>query len=155
MIQRHESLRTSIMEAQGRPVARVEERARLKLRLLDLSRLPPNRSETEVAHAVQESAREPFDLGQAPLMRARLLRLGIVSHVLLLNFHHVIADGSSLVNFYRELALTYEACANGRAAALDPLRLQYADYASWQQHWLNEPAAQAQIAYWRRQLEGV
>jgi amino acid adenylation domain-containing protein len=74
---------------------------------------------------------------------------------LILNFHHIIADGSSLAIFYRELGLFYEAACNGEQASLPPLPVQYADFAAWQQEWLTSDAFETQIAYWKRQLAGL
>ena len=47
-------------------------------------------------------------------MRAKLLRLAEQEYVLILNFHHIVCDGSSLIIFYQELAALYEAFLEGR-----------------------------------------
>ena len=155
ILRRHESLRTAIVEDHGRPCQKFLANAELTLPLVDLTQLSPEQADAEVLRLVAEDARLPYDLGGAPLLRAKLLRLGKEQHVIILNFHHIVADGSSLGEFYRELALLYDGLVSGSMPALPTLAVQYADYCSWQQEWLASPAAQAQLAYWRRQLSGA
>ena len=51
-------------------------------------------------------------------MRATLVKLADDDHVFILNFHHIIADGSSLAIFYKELAALYDAARDGKTASL-------------------------------------
>ncbi len=97
----------------------------------------------------------PYDLARAPLWRAQLVKLAEQEHLLILNFHHIIADGASLAIFYRELASSYEAYRRKEVASFAPLPLSYADYAGWQQQWLASPACAAELDYWKRNLAGL
>ncbi|MGH7809065.1 MAG: condensation domain-containing protein, partial [Candidatus Binatia bacterium] len=152
IIERHESLRTAIVESRGRPTQRILPHAHLALRLVDLTLFQAEQANAEVRRLANLDLRLSYDLAIAPLMRASLLKLSAEEHVLLLNFHHIIADASSLVYFYRELATFYEAALVGSAVSLPRLPVQFADYASWQQRWLGSAAAKAQLAYWQLQL---
>ena len=40
----------------------------------------------------------------------------------------------------------------GNAVELEPLPIQYGDYALWQQQWLQGEALEQQLAYWKQQL---
>jgi hypothetical protein len=53
----------------------------------------------------------PIDLASGLLLRATLLRLDAVRHVLLLNLHHIAADLWSLGILANELAALYPAFA--------------------------------------------
>src|SRR5207245_1359953 len=75
-------------------------------------------------------------------------------HVLLLVLHHIIADGWSRSNFYRELSEAYQALATGRAAPRRELGVQFADYSARQKDWLDSGALDAQTAYWKTKLAG-
>jgi hypothetical protein len=81
--------------------------------------------------------------------------LGEQEHILLLSIHHIVSDGWSMAIFFRELSLLYEAYANGQASPLADLPVQYADYAVWQRNWLQGEVLESQLAYWKRQLEGI
>ena len=85
-------------------------------------------------------------------MRAKLLRLSEDEHFLILNFHHIVCDGSSLIIFYQELAALYEAFLEGKDSNLPSLPVQYADYAVWQHERLQGEVLESQLAYWKRQL---
>jgi amino acid adenylation domain-containing protein len=155
IIRRHEVLRSAVVEIGGEPMQQIQPNAALHVPVIDLSALPAEQGEREVARYSNEDAEQPFDLATAPLMRAKVLRLGGREHVLLLNFHHIVCDGWSLAVLYREVAALYESFSQGREGALAPLPAQYADFAVWQQHSLQTGQLEPQMAYWRRQLGGV
>ena len=152
IIHRHEVLRSAVVEIGGEPMQQIQPNTALNVPVIDLSALPAEQAAREVARYSNEDAEQSFDLATAPLMRAKVLRLGDREHVLLLNFHHIVCDGWSLAVFYRELAGLYGALLEGRDSALAPLPAQYADFAMWQQHSLQAGQLEPQMAYWRRQL---
>ncbi|MCY8548284.1 condensation domain-containing protein, partial [Bacillus vallismortis] len=100
----------------------------------------------------QEAAIEgfvrPFDLSQAPLFRAGLVKVANEKHVLLVDMHHIISDGVSVQLLIREFTDLY---ANRQ---LKPLRIQYKDYAVWQQQFKQGDSYQKQETYWQQQLSG-
>jgi amino acid adenylation domain-containing protein len=54
-----------------------------------------------------------------------------------------------------ELSVLYDAFLAGAASPLVELEIQYADYAEWQRDWLQGEVLEAQLEYWRKQLEGA
>jgi amino acid adenylation domain-containing protein len=155
LVGRHEALRTVFAAHDGRPVQVVTPPARFDLPLTDLTALDPDAAEREAERLWQEDARRPFDLATGPLVRARLVRAEADKWMLLLNLHHVVADGWSLDILFRELALAYAARARGEAPALPPLAVQYPDYAAWQRRWLSGARLERQIEWWRTRLAGA
>jgi amino acid adenylation domain-containing protein/non-ribosomal peptide synthase protein (TIGR01720 family) len=132
LINRHEPLRTSFAMADGGPVQRVREQVLFRMDRIDLSQLAgleQTASLTRVAELVTDA---PFDLEQAPLLRAALIDLGGRRHRLVLALHHVIADGGSLDVLARELTVCYAASRQGAAPQLPDLPFQYVDYAQWE-----------------------
>ncbi|HEY7465653.1 MAG TPA: condensation domain-containing protein, partial [Dehalococcoidia bacterium] len=153
IVRRHEVLRTSFaLGSDGLPVQRIAPQLDLSLPVLDLRSLP-DAERTARAHALAaDEARLPFDLAGAPLVRARLLRLGDADYLLLLTLHHIVCDGWSMGVLSRELSALYPAFASGQPSPLAALPLQYADFAVWQRTWLAGARLQQQLAYWRTQL---
>ena len=49
----------------------------------------------------------------------------------------------------------YEAALDGKTSQLQPLEIQYADYAVWQRNWLQGEVLEQQVAYWRKRLDGA
>lgn len=155
LVERHESLRTSFVVEGGEPMQRVAESLHVEVPLLDLRSLAPAERARCVEEATREEAQRPFDLVQGPLLRARLLRCGDQDHVLIVTLHHIISDGWSMGIFWQELTALYNAFLLGRPSPLPELPIQYADFAVWQHDWMQGPALQAQLAYWRQQLDGL
>ena len=69
--------------------------------------------------------------------------------MLLLTLHHIVSDGWSNGILVREVSALYEAYVRGESGPLDPLPIQYADYALWQRQWLQGAVLEAQLNYWR------
>ncbi|MDO7929923.1 amino acid adenylation domain-containing protein [Pseudomonas sp. KFB-139] len=152
IVARHESLRTTFVQLPGQDA---EQRIApsdigFELRLQALDGQPT--AEQSLALLVTDEARAPFDLSKGPLVRGRLVRMASDDHVLLVTFHHIIADGWSSDIFTRELGILYEALRNGEADPLPALALQYADYAMWQRCWLTAEVLQQQSGYWQQAL---
>ena len=83
------------------------------------------------------------------------MRLADTEYVLLLGIHHIVFDGWSYTVFWRELSVNYPACSAGKPSPLPALSLQYADFAHWQQQWLQGDRLVTHLAYWRQQLTNV
>lgn len=151
--QRHEILRTVFVKSDsGEPVQRILLHGRFPLRTVDLmgARDPGDMLEESRAELL-----EPFDLAAGPLVRGRLLQLSADEHVLLITMHHIVSDGWSLDIQTRELAALYTAYCTGTPDGLQPLSIQYADYAHWQHATAASPLLQQQVEYWHEHLQGA
>ena len=154
IVRRHESLRTTFVEAEGRlgPVQVVAPPAPLSLPLVDLAGLPPAEREREGWYVGRQESRRPFDLARGPLLRTLLVRLAPDDHLLSVVMHHIVADGWSIGVFVGEMEAVYPAFRAGLPSPLPELPIQYADFALWQRGQLERGAFDGQIDYWRRQL---
>jgi len=154
IIRRHEILRTVFALDDAQPVQIVLPGLELNLKVIDLTSPDETRRELEAARIANEAARQPFDLKQGPLIRAKLLQLAERDHVLLVTMHHIITDGWSFNIFAREMVAIYEAFSRGDPSPLPDLSIQYADFAHWQRQWLKGDYIQEQLAYWKQHLSG-
>ncbi|MEM9456353.1 MAG: amino acid adenylation domain-containing protein [Myxococcota bacterium] len=160
---RHDSLRLTFVDEDGRPVARIRERSRagshkdgaVDLRHIDLRELTSPRRDDELLRRSAAFAVEPFDLVEGPLMRALLVTLGDDEHVFVWSLHHIICDAWSGSILLRELAAFYRAFLEGRSPALAPLSVEFTDFAAWQQRSLGSEAHQHSLAWWTEQLAGL
>lgn len=73
-------------------------------------------------------------------------------YVLVLAMHHIISDGWSMQVLVDEFVELYTARVQGRSPALNPLPIQYADYAVWQHDWMAAGERDRQLTYWKQQL---
>ncbi|MEK4558803.1 plipastatin non-ribosomal peptide synthetase PpsC [Bacillus sp. FSL K6-0036] len=141
LIKRHESLRTAFEQDEGGdPVQRIHDEVPFTLQTTVLG----ERTEQETAAAFIK----PFDLSQAPLFRAQIVKVSDERHLLLVDMHHIISDGVSVNILIQEFGELY----NNRK--LPALRIQYKDYAVWQEGFKTGDAYKTQEAYWLKQLEG-
>jgi len=152
IVARHEALRTAIASVEGQPQQIIRGTLKVHLPLVDLS--DDAQPEQNLRQLETREAQVPFDLNRGPLFRCSLVRLSEQEHELLLTMHHIIADGWSVGVFVRELTEIYTAYARGVEPSLAELPIQYADYAIWQREWIDSPECQAQLDYWRQQLDG-
>ncbi|HEV2961541.1 MAG TPA: amino acid adenylation domain-containing protein, partial [Candidatus Angelobacter sp.] len=154
VVERHESLRTTFHEENGKPVQKISLKLVLSISIIDLSHWAGAKQKEETQRLVGEEARTPFDLQHGPLLRARLLRLAEQDHLLLLTMHHIISDGWSLDIFVKEVAAFYQASLTGKLPTLEPLPIQYADYAIWQREQFHGDVLEQGLQYWRQKLAG-
>ena len=155
IVQRHEALRTTFQTRDGRPTQVIARSLTIDLPVIDLNSLAMVDQERRLRELTLEEARKPFNLEHGPLLRATLVRLSELEHVILITMHHIISDGWSMRVFVRDMIALYESFLSGQPSMLPELPIQYADYALWQREWLNGEVLEKQLAYWRGQLEGV
>ena len=152
IVDRHEALRTNFVKLDGQPVQIVAEKVNLSLPVVDLRHLPPNERQLTAQQIATEEAQQPFNLATDLLLRVKLLQLDAAEYVLLLNLHHIVADGWSLGVLVRELGLLYTAKSESKPYPLPELPIQYADFAYWQRQWLQGQVLESQLSYWRSHL---
>ncbi len=152
IIQRHEILRTAIVTNEGRGWQKVLPEVQFEPQLIDLTTIDEKERLQEAHRLLLEETRRPFKLDQAPLLRVKLLRLSEEDHVLVLVMHHIISDGWSMNILIGELGAAYQAFARGKALHLQPLPIQYADFAIWQRKFLAGETLEKMLAYWKQKL---
>jgi amino acid adenylation domain-containing protein/FkbM family methyltransferase len=155
VVTRHEVLRTNFVSVDGNPTQVIAGTGSVELPLIDLSAGPESGREAEARRLLLENVRQPFDLSRDLMLRVMLLRLDEQEHVLLVVKHHIASDGWSSGIFWPELADLYRSVVSGRPCELSDLPIQYADFAVWQRNRLQGEFLDAQLSYWKKQLDGV
>ncbi|PUA36528.1 non-ribosomal peptide synthetase [Paenibacillus elgii] len=140
LIARHETLRTGFGLERGEPVQRVYSEVPFSVEYRQAN-------EKEADEIVRSFVR-PFDLAQPPLLRVGLIELEPERHILLLDMHHMISDGAAMGVLADEFFRLY------KGEELQPLRIQYKDYAVWQQSEEQMRRRKEQEAYWLHALSG-
>ncbi len=153
LVNRHEALRTTFSETDdGIPVQVVHQQMSIPLPLVDVTEI-----NGEVTSACdQTEARQacrPFDLRHDAPLRAVLVRLTPRRHRLILTMHHIASDGWSMQVLARDFAEVYAALRDDRSPRLEPLPVQYADYAVWQRNHFDDEELAPQLSYWVGELQ--
>jgi amino acid adenylation domain-containing protein len=152
---RHEILRTRLPERGNGPVQEVLRSHPFRLPIVDLSAGTEAERPDRLQALEAEASRRPFDLAERPAWRAVLARLGTEDHVLVLAHHHSIFDGWSRPLLDEELGACYRAFARGVPTPLDPLPLQYADFAEWEQERISDERLDPLLDWWAERLKGL
>ncbi|MBF0102753.1 MAG: amino acid adenylation domain-containing protein [Desulfobacterales bacterium] len=152
---RHESLRTTFCEIEGEPRQVIHAAMPIHFTVVDVS--DDDSPEHCVNQNIQNEIAKPFDLEHGPLFRVYIFILKKQQthrHILLVNFHHIIADGWSMGILNRELTHSYNALVSFTPLALPTPNLQYRDIALWQQTPEVQEIILSQKAYWKSKLQG-
>ncbi len=152
VIARHEILHTCFQVIAGQPAQIIVPPPEQILSWVDLRSQLLTQSEMEIHRLAGEEARKPFDLEHGPLWRFKLLHLADNDYVLVRTIHHLINDRWSDSLFLRELSACYEAFCCDQPPALEPLPIQYADFAIFQRNDLQGERYTKQIEYWQQRL---
>ena len=137
-ISRHEIMRTGFVMVDSGPVQIVHDDVDFKIPHIKVN-------EADVQKVIDDFI-QPFDLRKPPLMRASLLEIGEERYILLLDAHHIAIDGASFGILIAEIQALYQ------GSILKPLRIQYKDYANWQNKYLVSSSIKPQEEYWMKQF---
>ncbi|MEN5057173.1 non-ribosomal peptide synthetase [Sphingobacterium kitahiroshimense] len=155
LISRHEILRTVFVENgnyEVRQYVKSPDELGFAIHSEDLRSHGDPMKKAEIL--VSEDFGRTFDLSSGPLIRASLYQVGNSDWVFSYVMHHIISDGWSMEILFQELLEVYNGYVKGMTPPLAPLRIQYRDYAAWQQEQLVGPWLEEQKKYWLEQLSG-
>jgi amino acid adenylation domain-containing protein len=155
IIHRHEVLRTVLRADGGEPVPIVQPPSRFELTIHDLRHLDAALRPAESDRLDADDLSRPFRLDRDPILRAALHILADDEFLLAITIHHIASDGWSGAILSQELWTFYDAFRRGEAPALEPLPLQYSDYAAWQRDRMRGERLESLLGYWRTQLAGL
>ncbi|KAI1739959.1 hypothetical protein F4680DRAFT_466122 [Xylaria scruposa] len=146
---RHETLRTTFSSKDSLDVQIVRPFQPSNLKIIDVA------SNDELLHILQREQSTPFNLNTDPGWRLLVYRLNKEEHVLSIVMHHIISDGWSTSILQRELAAFYSASIRGQdpLSQVNPLPIQYRDYALWQKTEAQIDKHQQQLEYWTAELD--
>jgi amino acid adenylation domain-containing protein len=167
LIRRHESLRTSFVVIDEDPVERILSPGDLEFEIeyyvpatqsrggmveaytrADSNTRNPGSNEKLIStrEDIIRNFVRPFNLAEAPQLRAGLIKETEERYLLIVDMHHIISDAVS-----NEIVVKEFTALDARLA-LPELRLQYKDYAVWQNREDQEKTIKRQEAYWLEQF---
>ncbi|MCU0285416.1 MAG: condensation domain-containing protein, partial [Acidobacteria bacterium] len=142
IIQHHQSLRTSFEMIAEEPVQRIHEKIEFNIEYNEA------KWETDFDSHLKNFLR-PFNLNKAPLIRVKVIDSGL-KYLLMIDMHHIINDGVSSMILLKD----FNALFRNREAELPALRIQYKDYAEWQNSDRQKSKLKQQEQYWLEQFAG-
>jgi amino acid adenylation domain-containing protein len=148
LIARHEVLRTTFDVRNGEAVQFIHpyEERMYTAEVINVRR-------DTVKQVMDEEACQPFDLGNGPLFRVKILHVDNDQYLVLFSCHHIISDGWSLEVLMKEFNHYYQSFSRHITPDAPPLRIQYKDYAHWHNALLRSGTAPMKT-YWLGKLAG-
>jgi amino acid adenylation domain-containing protein len=142
---RHETLRSSFYLRDGRSYVRFAsvEESSWPLEVIAAE----GSSDEQADELLREALSRSFDVEKGPLARGVLVQRAEDSNLLGLAVEHLVFDGASVPILIRELSALY-----GGTEPPPPLPFQYGDFALTQRRWLEGPARERLLDYWRQHL---
>jgi acyl transferase domain-containing protein/acyl carrier protein len=135
LIERHETLRTSFRMLENESIQVVQQPDEVDFQVVHDER------DADAPEIMRHFIR-PFALDRAPLMRVSLISLKDNKYVWMMDIHHITADATSLAILEKDLFRLYN------EQQLTPLRLQYKDFSTWQNHLVESNAIKEHEEYW-------
>ncbi len=153
LLQRHEILRTAFELRNGEPVQVIAGFDTGKFGVDFLDWTGENEQDQRISTFIDDESHFNFDLQQAPLVRASMIRLSPQRWLFVFTLHHILADEWSLGILGKDLIHFYQALRQGTSPSLSPLAIQYKDFSSWQtslpaEYW------QSKREFWYTRLKG-
>ncbi len=136
LMERHEILRTACVLVNGEPMQKIYDSVEPDFIYLDFSS-----EDNHTQESLMESFVKPFDLSQAPLIRAELVECKNCSY-LFFDMHHIICDGVSMNVISNEFTRIFA------GEMLPPVKRHYKDYSEW----MSTRDLSAQKQYWLQQF---
>ncbi len=153
LIRRHDSFRTSFHFIGGQSVQRVHDTVDFSVEYFDpgdTGGSPPPGWATGTGAGTETMVQNfvrPFDLSVPPLLRVGLIKTGPRRYLLMLDLHHVIADGFSTT------VLATDTAAFSRGTPPGELELQFKDYSEWENSPRGDKAIRQQESYWFKEFD--
>ncbi|NOQ28022.1 MAG: HAD-IIIC family phosphatase, partial [Bacteroidales bacterium] len=139
LIIQHESLRTSFNYVNEKPVQIIYDNIPFKVNYVKIN-------ENNFSKYV-DGFIKPHNITQTPLFRISVVSIPNEEHIILFDFHHIIADGLSLDVIRNDF---FNLLNNNN---LSPNRIQYKDFSIWQNKFFCSDKFIEQEQYWKSELE--
>ncbi|MCO7224320.1 non-ribosomal peptide synthetase [Pleionea sp. CnH1-48] len=152
VIERHQVLRTRLQMESSVLMQIIDESFDFHILRYEVS---GDNAQAEIEQLIADDSEKVFRLDRDLMLRALWIKQEEYGGTLLVNMHHIATDGWSMSILMDEFAFYYESISQGDNSELEPLPIQYADFAHWQHQWLTPDILDKQTEYWRKQLQDV
>ena len=126
VVQRHEALRASF-SPDGEWIC-IQAELQLEVPVRDLSSFSAAERSQLLQNLRRDAVQSRFDLEHGPLLRVSIVKISDSEHRIFFVAHHIVVDGWSAAEIYKDIAALYEARSSGLASEPPPA-LSYCAFA--------------------------
>ncbi|HAN44425.1 MAG TPA: non-ribosomal peptide synthetase, partial [Ruminococcaceae bacterium] len=155
ILRRHEVLRMVYRTVDDEVYCTFHSNPKCEVRVKKVAALGKQSLKKKINSEILSEITAPFDLAKDIPIRISVLNTGRDEHILIVVMHHIAADMWSLRILDKEMEILYNHYAFGAPLELEPLPVQYLDYAAWQRKRLENTDNTAEIDYWKSALKGA
>lgn len=139
LVDRHEALRTSFITTGQEIMQVVNENVEVAFKV--------ETSKEVTTEKLRQAFIRPFDLSEPSLFRAAVLTGSDAQTVFVVDIHHIVCDGISQMNLFRDFAKLY------MGEPLPNLDIQLKDFAEWESVYRNSDDYIALREFWIKSFE--
>ncbi len=154
LLQRHQVLRTTFVSVDGEPRQKINALWEYGFEIGYTDIQNSEHIAQKLSEQVDTMLTTAFDLESGPLLKVDIKKVAANSHVLFIALHHIITDDWSGKILMQELLTLYSAALENKPSPLGELRLQYRDYALWNNNSLSSGLLENDKNYWLNRLSG-
>lgn len=155
VLERHSILRAVFSDEGGTPVQKIAPRVKQEIEFIDLTARNATDLESVGGEVIAQIADRPFDLMKGPLAKMTAIKLRDDHHILVINMHHIVSDGWSVMIFVRDFIEYYRARTEKREPVLPVLPIDFSDFVQWQTARLFGAVLDRQVKFWQAKLAGT
>ncbi len=150
VVNRHSVLQSKFdWEETTEPTQIVMSEVDFKAEYIDWRHLPQGSKEENLEAYFEKDRKKGFDLGEAPLMRLAIFRLGDEDYKFIWTFHHILLDGRAFPLILEEVFEYYHAFSMKKNLELAAPR-PFKDYVTW----VGKRDLAKDEEFWREHLKG-
>lgn len=154
LLERHEIFRTTFVEKEKRLVRQISSECKRAVHFFDFSAFSSDKQTKELNQLATSYREKKLDMRTLPLIEFTIIKISAERHILIALVSRIIVDGMSLVLILEEIAAHYKDQIEGKPlSSLEPLKVQYADFAFWQKRLYEQGLFQSEEEYWKGQFK--
>ena len=153
LMNQHSALRTCFKDSSSGPLQLIKEKLHPYIEIHNYIDTKPHERDEHVKKVILDEASYVFDLEIPPLFRVHVILISSNHLIIVLNIHHLIADGESINIILHDLLIAYEARSQGKTRKIKSRVGQYAEYTLWSQSSERTIQQNRGLAFWKAKLE--
>ena len=150
VVKRHESLRTVFREVDGEPAQFILENVPFDINFENLEGKIPDEKKF-LKEEIRKAHNWKFNLETGPLLQVKIIQFAADGYAMIFAMHHIISDGWSIGVLVKETMAIYKALCLNEPWHIEPLTIQYKDYAAWLEDKLSEAKSVSANNFWKAQ----
>lgn len=148
LIARHPALRTTFDYVNEKLMQTVHE-------AMPISYTQKEIALDEIGSQLRDELHRSYDLKTGPLFRSSVWKIAEEDWIIVLSYHHIIADGRSSHILFKELGEIYQALATNQSYHGPLSFFEYKNYIQHEINFLQSEQAENQLKFWHEKLKNI